>query len=74
MWSVPVRIGYAQDSTCTKMSSSSSYLRVGVLATGLATHPDVTVVCGPSERDPQSHSHVTNPTMLVEVLSNATQV
>lgn len=51
----------------------SSDLRVRVLATGLATYPDVTVVCGPSERDPQSHSHVTNPTMLVEVLSNATQ-
>ncbi len=51
----------------------SSDLRVRVLATGLATYPDVTVVCGPSERDPQSPSHVTNPTMLVEVLSNATQ-
>ncbi len=51
----------------------SSDLRVRVLATGLATYPDVTVVCGPSERDPESNSHVTNPTMLVEVLSNATQ-
>jgi len=51
----------------------SSDLRVRVLATGLATYPDVTVVCGPSERDPASPSHVTNPTLLVEVLSNATQ-
>jgi len=25
------------------------------------------------ERDPASHSHVTNPTLLVEVLSNATE-
>ena len=28
----------------------SSDLRVRVLETGLATYPDVTVVCGPSER------------------------
>ena len=28
----------------------SSDLRVRVLATGLATYPDVTIVCGPSER------------------------
>lgn len=29
-------------------------LRVRVLGTGLATYPDVTVVCGPSERDPNA--------------------
>jgi hypothetical protein len=55
----------------SQMNGSRVYsldLRVRVLATGLATYPDVTVVYGPSERDPQSPSHVTNPTMLVEVL------
>jgi Uma2 family endonuclease len=50
----------------------SSDLRVRVLATGLATYPDVTVVCGPSERDPQSPTHVTNPKLIVEVLSPST--
>jgi Uma2 family endonuclease len=50
----------------------SSDLRVRVLATGLATYPDVTVVCGPSERDPESKTHVTNPKVLVEVLSRGT--
>lgn len=50
----------------------SSDLRVRVLATGLATYPDVTVLCGPSERDPNSHTHVTNPKLLVEVLSRGT--
>ena len=50
----------------------SSDLRVRVLATGLATYPDVTVVCGPSERDPESASHVTNPKLVVEVLSRST--
>lgn len=50
----------------------SSDLRVRVLATGLATYPDVTVVCGPSERDPDSATHVTNPKLVVEVLSSST--
>lgn len=51
----------------------SSDLRVRVLATGLATYPDVTVICGPSERDPESPSHVTNPKVVVEVLSPGTE-
>lgn len=50
----------------------SSDLRVRVLATGLATYPDVTVVCGPSERDPESRTHVVNPKVVVEVLSPST--
>ena len=50
----------------------SSDLRVRVLATGLATYPDVTVICGPSERDPQSATHVTNPKIVVEVSSSGT--
>jgi Uma2 family endonuclease len=51
----------------------SSDLRVRVLATGLATYPDVTVVCGKSERDPDSPTHVTNPKVIVEVLSPGTE-
>jgi len=50
----------------------SSDLRLRVLATGLATYPDVTVICGPSERDPASSTHVTNPKLIVEVLSKGT--
>jgi Uma2 family endonuclease len=50
----------------------SSDLRVRVVATGLATYPDVTVICGPSERDPDSATHVTNPKLVVEVLSTST--
>ena len=50
----------------------SSDLRLRVLATGLATYPDVTVICGPSQRDPESATHVTNPKLVVEVLSNST--
>jgi len=51
----------------------SSDLRVRILATGLATYPDVTVVCGRIARDPDSPTHVTNPTLLVEVTSDGTE-
>lgn len=51
----------------------SSDLRVRILATGLATYPDVAVICGSSERDPESATHVTNPKVIVEVLSDSTE-
>jgi Uma2 family endonuclease len=50
-----------------------SDLRVRVPATGLSTYPDVTVVCGPSERDGKDTMAVTNPTLLVEVTSRSTE-
>lgn len=51
----------------------SSDLKVRVKATGLSTYPDVSVVCGHLERDPESATAVTNPTVLVEVLSDASE-
>jgi len=51
----------------------SSDLRIRVLATGLATYPDVTVVCGHAEIDPEDRHTVTNPTLIVEVLSPSTE-
>jgi Uma2 family endonuclease len=50
----------------------SSDLRVRVQATGMATYADAAVVCGTVETDPASADTVTNPTMLVEVLSPST--
>jgi Uma2 family endonuclease len=50
----------------------SSDLRVRVLATGLATYPDVTVVCGEPERDPESPTTIVNPRLVVEVSSDST--
>lgn len=47
----------------------SSDLRLRVPATGLATYPDAAVICGDPVRDVDSPTHVTNPTILVEVLS-----
>ena len=51
----------------------TSDARVRVLATGLATYPDVTVVCGSIEHDPESKHTITNPVVLVEVLSDTTE-
>jgi Uma2 family endonuclease len=53
--------------------SFTSDLRIRVRATGLATYPDVTVVCGDLERDPEDVNGVVNPTVLVEVLSASTE-
>jgi Uma2 family endonuclease len=50
-----------------------SDLRVRVRATGLSTYPDVTVVCGPRELDTEDTKAVTNPTLLLEVLSASTE-
>jgi Uma2 family endonuclease len=51
----------------------TSDLGVRVLATGLATYPDASVVCGPTERDPEKKTSVTNPRVLVEVTSDSTE-
>ncbi|HEY0160122.1 MAG TPA: Uma2 family endonuclease [Thermoanaerobaculia bacterium] len=40
---------------------------------GLTTYPDITVVCGPTERDTEDRNAVTNPLLIVEVLSRATE-
>src|SRR6185312_1768976 len=49
--------------------------KIRVLATGRATYPDATLVCGPIEGDPAdpSGATITNPTLLVEVLSASTE-
>jgi Uma2 family endonuclease len=51
----------------------TSDLGVRVMATGLATYPDASVVCGPTERDPDKKTNVTNPKVLVEVTSDSTE-
>lgn len=51
----------------------TSDLRVRVLETGLATHPDVSVFCGNLVRDPEDKNTATNPVVIVEVLSPSTE-
>jgi Uma2 family endonuclease len=50
----------------------TSDLRVRVSETGLTTYPDVSVVCGRWQRDPEDPNTIVNPVLLVEVLSEST--
>lgn len=51
----------------------SSDVRVRVRDTGLAAYPDASVVCSRIERDPENRNTITNPVVLVEVLSDSTE-
>jgi Uma2 family endonuclease len=51
----------------------TSDLRVRIAATGLSTYPDVSVVCGRTERAAEDPLAVTNPTLLVEITSPSTE-
>jgi Uma2 family endonuclease len=51
----------------------SSDVRVRVVATGLDTYPDLSVVCGEEQRDREDQNAITNPVVLVEVLSPSTE-
>ena len=48
-------------------------LRVRVRDADLLTYPDVTIVCGPVERDLEDSLSAVNPALLVEVLSESTE-
>jgi len=51
----------------------SSDTKVRVEATGLSTYPDGSVVCGPAQTSPHDRNALTNPVVLVEVLSDSTE-
>lgn len=51
----------------------SADLRIRILESGLATYADASVICGDPIRDPASPTHVTNPSLVVEVLSPSTE-
>ena len=51
----------------------TSDLRIRIIETGLATHPDVSVICGSLERDPEDRNTATNTVVIVEVLSPTTE-
>ena len=57
----------------TECRGASSDVKVTVLATGLATYPDWSVVCGKMQTDPKDPHAVTNPTLIVEVTSPSTE-
>jgi Uma2 family endonuclease len=51
----------------------SSDLRIRIAETGLSTYPDVTVICGATERAAEDNAAVVNPILLVEVTSKSTE-
>lgn len=51
----------------------SSDVRIRVKATGIATYPDLSVVCDKLEVDDEDPHGVLNPTLIVEVLSPSTE-
>jgi Uma2 family endonuclease len=65
-------LGRTRPQGCLVFDSS---LRVRVVATGRATYPDVSMVCGPLEYDSEdaAHTTITNPVLIVEVLSVTTE-
>ncbi len=48
-------------------------LRIKVVATGLFTYPDLSVICGPPEFVDDHPDTIVNPTVLIEVLSDSTE-
>jgi Uma2 family endonuclease len=48
-------------------------LRIRVREADLLTYPDVTIICGPVERDGDDPMSAVNPAVLVEVLSDSTE-
>lgn len=51
----------------------SSDLRIEISTTGLYTYPDVSVICGPLQFSDLGDDIITNPTLIVEVLSDSTE-
>lgn len=51
----------------------SSDLRIRIREASVGTYADATVVCDPVERDAESPTHVTNPQVVIEVLSPSTE-
>jgi Uma2 family endonuclease len=71
-----LRVGGALDAARSRgCISFQSDQKVRVLATGRATYPDASMVCGPIEGDPADPlgETITNPTVIVEVLSPSTE-
>ena len=50
-----------------------SDLQLSIRPADVATYADAAVLCEPVERDPDSPTHVTNPRIVVEVLSPSTE-
>ncbi len=59
-----------RDSSCQPFHSDQ---RIRIQANGLATYPDVTIVCGEMELDSEDPDSITSPSVIFEVLSKSTE-
>jgi len=59
-----------QGTSCRPFNSDQ---RIRIQANGLATYPDVSVVCGGLQLDPRDSDAINNPKVIVEVLSKTTE-
>lgn len=59
-----------RDTPCRVFNSAQ---RIRIPANGLATYPDVSIVCEQPELDQQDRDAITNPVVLFEVLSKSTE-
>ena len=62
--------GALRDGPCRPYDSD---WKIRVPESGLATYPDVSVICGGIERHPEDENAATNPVLIVEVLSDSTE-
>ena len=51
----------------------SSEVRLQIPPSGLYTYPDIMVVCEPEQSSPEDQDTITNPTVIIEVLSPSTE-
>lgn len=62
--------GRLRGSPCRPFTSDQ---QIRIPANGLVTYPDVSVVCGELQRDPQAPNAINNPSVIFEVLSDSTE-
>jgi Uma2 family endonuclease len=67
---VSVELGVAMRGKRCVMTSSAQRVR---LLEGRSAYPDATIVCPPLQRPPEDPDAITNPTVVVEVLSPTTE-
>jgi Uma2 family endonuclease len=67
---ITIEIGVQLRGDCRTYSSD---LRIWIAAAQLSTYPDVAVVCDPIARHPGAPTLVTNPKLVVEVLSPSSE-
>ncbi len=65
-----VMYGRLRGSSCRPSNSDQ---RIRIQANGLATYPDVSVVCGELQVDAEDRDAITNPLVIFEVLSKSTE-